>query len=294
MNSDDLKKLFSQFEVGALQGISPERFQAHIESEIGRIDAAIEGYADDEIDRQRDLSIKFHWGHNHDFGTFSVDGRMGDRHLNLMGDFMRHFDASPADFEGRRVLDVGCWTGGTSLLLTALGAQVFAIEEVKKYAAMVEFLSRSFGLEHRLTVQPRSIYECDREELYDSFDIVYFPGVVYHLSDPVLALRILFNTLRVGGSIYVESAGIDHPEPHCKFEGSYMYHKNSGDRLSLSRGGWNWFLPSATALSRMMQEAGFEEVRALWDSERKRVYGFGKKTRQVGICRAGLSVKSIR
>gem|GEM_PF-4997891 len=32
----------------------------------------------------------------------------------------------------------------------------------------------------------------------------------------------------------------------------------------------------------------------LWNHETGRVYGYGKKLRQVGICKAGLSVPDIR
>jgi len=96
---------------------------------------------------------------------------------------------------------VGCWTGGTTLLLAALGSRVLAIEEVNKYASMAGYLAQSFGLEDRVSVLSRSVYECDSEDFFDQFDIVYFPGVIYHLSDPVVALRILFNALRPKGVI---------------------------------------------------------------------------------------------
>jgi len=42
-------------------------------------DAAIEGFT--EPSQQRDLSIKFHWAFDHDFGNFFVPGRLGDRHI---------------------------------------------------------------------------------------------------------------------------------------------------------------------------------------------------------------------
>lgn len=123
--------------------------------------------------------------------------------------------------------------------------------------------------------------------LYNSSprEIVHFPGVLYHLSDPVLGLRILFNALKVGGFILVESAGIDVREPFCRFWGNRPVQQ---DR----RSGWAWFWPSPSALHRMMKEAGFDEVQTQWHEGR--VYGFGRKCSQVGICKAGLSVPGIR
>lgn len=88
----------------------------------------------------------------------------------------------------------------------------------------------------------------------------------------------------------IESAGINIEEPFCRFDGSHFYH--SGDKERLNRGGWNWFIPSALALGRMMKEAGFDEIKTLWHSGR--VYGYAKKNSQVGICKAGLLITKIR
>ncbi|MDX1521503.1 MAG: DUF1698 domain-containing protein, partial [Anaerolineae bacterium] len=168
---------------------------------------------------------------------------------------------------------------------------VYAIEEVSKYAETTAYLAHAFGVDSRVVVKPLSIYACNNDEFWGRFNIVYFPGVIYHLSDPLIALRILFNSLKLGGSILIESAGIDLEEPYCRFDGSLIH--RHGDKRNLNRGGWNWFMPSPSALARMMSEAGFEEVQSLWDNRSKRVYAYGKKISQVGICRAGLSVPDI-
>jgi len=292
---DQLRKKFAQFSTRALQGISPTDFQYAIESRIGIIDAQSEGYEEKELKYQRDLSVKYHWGHDHDFGNFKIKGRMGERHINLLANFIDLFPVSPDDFNGKDVLDIGCWTGGTSLLLAALGSNVFAIEEVNKYAETVSFLSESFGLTNKISVQSSSLYNCNLEEFHGKFDIAYFPGVIYHLSDPVLALRILYNSLKIGGFIVIESAGINSQEPLCRFEGSGIYHTGSqaDAKENLNRGGWNWFLPSPSALSRMMREAGFEEIQTQWHNTSNRLYGFGRKVSQTGICKAGLSITNI-
>ena len=290
--AEKLREHFAVYRTDRLKSIDPKEFEQHIQSRIGMVDAETEGYAEDELERQRDLSIKFHWGHNHDFGPFKMEGRMADRHIHLMANFLTLFPVSLDDFANKKVWDIGCWTGGTTLLLAALARDVFAIEEVKKYAEMTNFLAKSFGLEERVSVKPASIYDCNRAEFHDQFDIIYFPGVIYHLSDPLLALRILFNALKPGGFMLVESAGINSPEPMCRFDGSLIH--NSGQRERMNRGGWNWFMPSPSALQRMMREAGFDEIQTLWHDHSERVYGYGKKVSQVGICKAGLSVPNIR
>lgn len=288
---EELRALFQRYTTANLQGIGTDAFAQHIQSQLGKVDWESEGYSADELDKQRDLSIKFHWGHNHDFGAFQLNGKMGDRHLQLMANFLSLFPVTAEDFNAKRVLDIGCWTGGTGLLLAAMGARVHALEEVKKYADMANFLARSFGIADRMEVESRSIYHCNDESLRERFDMVYFPGVIYHLSDPLLALRILYNTLEVGGSILIESEGLDHPEPICRFEGSLVY--RSGMKERLDRGGWNWFLPSPSALGRMMREAGFDEIETCHLKGTTRIYGYGRKVEKVGICKAGLSVPEI-
>lgn len=288
----ELQRKFGVYTTSNLKGITPEEFTKSIQSRIGTVDAQAEDYSENEIEQQRDLSIKFHWGHNHDFGNFKLEGKMGDRHINLLVNFLNLFPVSLDDFKGKYVFDIGCWTGGTTLLLAILADKVYAIEEVIKYAKTVSYLSQSFGISDHVSVKPLSIYECNSKEFYDKFDIVYFPGVIYHLSDPLLALRILFNSAKVGGFILIESAGINKEEPFCRFDGSLIWH--SGTREKMNRGGWNWFMPSPSALYRMMREVGFDEIQTQWHNETNRVYGFGKKLSQVGICKAGLSVPNIK
>jgi tRNA1(Val) A37 N6-methylase TrmN6 len=84
------------------------------------------------------------------------------------------FPVSLKDFQGKYVLDVGCWTGGTTLLLNSLGSKVLALEEVNKYAKMTAFLVQSFALEDRIEVVSRSLYQWDHKDSYNKFDIVYF------------------------------------------------------------------------------------------------------------------------
>ena len=260
-------------------------------SQIGEIDLDIERLKSRE--NQRDLSIKFHWGHNHKFNEeIHVPGRMGDRHLNLMAQFLTELGYLDDHFAGKNVIDVGCWTGGTTLLLKAMGANnILALEEVQKYArACKELFEGVYNLEG-LTCDGTNLYHLVSDE---KFDIAYFPGVVYHLSDPVLGLRRLFNALSDGGEIFVESAGIESSEPICRFEGNRKYHKNSSETAdNLNRGGWNWFLPSPHCLNLWMQEAGFEETRCWWSPYTGRVFGYGKRNRHIEITRAGFSVPDI-
>ena len=177
-------------------------FEEMITKELGHIDPDIEGYEDQT--RQRDFSVKYHWGHNHDFGSFSLKGLMRDRHLQIISKFVDTYGL-PLDLSGKKILDVGVWTGGTSLLLSAMGAEVTALEEVKKYANTVNYLAKSFGVP-KLICHAVSLYDLNE---HDTYDYVHYSGVVYHVTDPILSLRILFNALKDGGKIFIESAAIE-------------------------------------------------------------------------------------
>ncbi len=281
--------MLSRFTTKNLFNIDSTVFEKTLMSKIGKIDAKIEGYSSDEVSQQRDLSIKFHWGHNHDFGTFKIEGKMQNRHLNLINDFCNLFDLDLNFFKDKNIFDIGSWTGGTALVLSALAKKVYSIEEVKKYALTTKYLTESFGVKN-LKVENRSLYKCNADDLYEQFDLVYFPGVLYHLSDPLLGLRILYNSCKIGGSILIETAGIDNDESFCLYEGSQVYH--SGTKEEYNRGGWNWFSPSPTALERMIYAAGFDEIKV--KLFKGRIYAMAKKTKYIGITKAGLSVQDIK
>lgn len=285
----DLRQGFENF----CQVYDPEKLtiaKTLIEQE-GTVDLKIEGFKCAE--NQRDLSIKFHWGHDHRFNEeLSVKGRMGERHIKLIAEFMAGFSIPEGHFEGKDVIDVGSWTGGTTLMLKHLGARnVLALEEVQKYARTTSKLVNDvYGLDG-VTSDGTNLYDLKTSSKYD---VAYFPGVIYHLSDPVLGLRRLFNCLKDGGECFVETAGLDSPESIARFEGNRIYHKTSGERASeLTRGGWNWFSPSPLCLERWMVESGFEDVNCFYSHASDRVFGYGRRNKYVDICRAGFSVPSI-
>jgi hypothetical protein len=69
-----------QFKVDKLINVNKDEFKDKIEAFLSLSDFSMEGYQNS--DKQRDLSVKFHWGHNHDFGDFYLKGQMADRHLS--------------------------------------------------------------------------------------------------------------------------------------------------------------------------------------------------------------------
>lgn len=283
-----LESLMSNYQVKDLVDVDHKSFKRRIDEFLQLQDHEMEGFKDP--DKQRDLSIKFHWGHNHDFGDFQLKGRMGNRHNSLLAIFIDKFKVLPKSLDGRRVLDIGCWTGGTSLLLSAMGAHVVAIEEVKKYVDCLNYLKYAFNI-NRVEPKNLSLYECTVREFQDSFDFVLFAGVLYHLTDPILALRIIFDCLKDGGYVLIETAAIDSNKQILSYEGPTIF--GGGSKKDLSRGGWNWFYPSTTTLSQMMADVGFTDIQVS-KVIKGRALAVGKRDTHVDMMRGGLSVKNIR
>jgi 2-polyprenyl-3-methyl-5-hydroxy-6-metoxy-1,4-benzoquinol methylase len=286
-----LRRLMRErYVVSQLKTVSPAQFERHIKSLPGRRDPEVEGYGTTAA--QRDLSVQFEWGHNHDFGTFAMPGLMQDRHIHVLATFMTLFGVPAPDLTGKSVLDVGCWTGGTSLLLAAMGARVLAIDEVVKYADCVAYLRDAFGVEN-LEVQSRSLYSLDEEAFAERFDLVLYSGVLYHVSDPVLSLRILFNCLRDGGQCLVETMAVDGPGSFCGYGERRDPGSRDPARPETLLGGWAWFVPSLAALTNMLADSGFR-VRGDRLLGGNRAVAVAERARHADMLRAGLSKASIR
>jgi 2-polyprenyl-3-methyl-5-hydroxy-6-metoxy-1,4-benzoquinol methylase len=269
-----LQNLMCCYQTANLANVTPDSFKRTIDEFLSLQDHEMEGF--ENPDKQRDLSVKFHWGHNHDFGAFALEGRMGNRHLAHLARFIDAFQAIDRSLEGLRVLDIGCWTGGTSLLLCAMGAHVVAIDEIKKYIDCLEYMKQAFDIK-KLEPMNLSLYDCSRPDFQDAFDIVLFAGVLYHVTDPILALRTTFNCLKDDGLCLLETAAVHTERPILTYE----------------RSNWNWFFPSLTTLAQMMADVGFTDVK-VQKALRDRAYAVGKRKTHTDMRRDGLSNRATR
>lgn len=105
------------------------------------------------------------------------------------------------DMAGQRVLDVGCRDGLFSFAAEKRGAAfVLGIDNNLSRGA-TEFLIPHFGSK----VQMREINVYDFESA-EKFDVVIFPGVLYHLRFPFYGLKRLADVMRPGGTMIIETA----------------------------------------------------------------------------------------
>ncbi len=243
-----------------------------------------------DVTKQRGLSITFHWGHNHHFADdFILEGNMKERHIEIISTFVDSYNL-PLDLTGKKILDIGVWTGGTCLMLAAMGAEVYGIEEVAQYAETVNYLAYAFGINDKIRCFPSSLYEF-LPQFADMFDYIIYSGVIYHVTDPIISLRLVFNSLKDGGEVFLETLGNDSKETTCRYMGSSIHLMEASKNPSLK--GWNYFIPSTSCLERWCYDAGFQVVN-IGSCIDSRIKGAAKRTAFSDFCRAGISSINIR
>ena len=147
-----------------------------------------------------------------------------------------------------------------------------------------------FGIEKQLCCVPKSLYEF-LPRYFEEFDIVIYSGVIYHVTDPLLSMRLIFSSLQDGGSVYLETYGIDSNEIVCKYEGPGVFHH--GEKNKLNREGWNYFIPSSSCLGSWCQDVGFYDVE-IGECIDSHIKGVAKRKSFSDFCRAGLSTPNCR
>jgi tRNA (mo5U34)-methyltransferase len=94
----------------------------------------------------------------------------------------------PADCRGMRALDLGTRDGFFAFELERRGAEVVAVDYLPKTESGFALAAELLG--SRVTYLQRNLYELSAGEL-GTFDIVLFLGLLYHLPDPLGALRVV-------------------------------------------------------------------------------------------------------
>ncbi len=186
----------------------------------------------------------------------------------------------PASLEGRRALDIGCNAGFYSFELARRGADVLAIDHDEHYLAQARWARHRLGFDERVELRRLGVYDLAR--LDESFDLVLFMGVLYHLRHPLLALdivsesvrgQLVLQTLTLPGEERVETPpdlGLDERERLLEAGWprlSFVEHSMAGDPT-------NWWLPDAAAVEAMVRSTGLRVTarpgHELWVCERDR------------------------
>src|ERR1700716_2306460 len=113
---------------------------------------------------------------------------------HFLGDYpsvkWRNFaDVVPKSLKGKSVLDIGCNAGFYAMEMKRRCAdRVLGLDSRDEYLAQARFAADVSGLD----VEFRNLSVYDVGKLGETFDLVIFMGVLYHLRHPLLALDLIY------------------------------------------------------------------------------------------------------
>lgn len=111
------------------------------------------------------------------------------------------------DLKNKKVLDIGCRDGLFSFYCEKKGAsEIFAIDNDLSNAT-TNFLVPFFN--SKVKFKCMNVYDLKKEE-FGLFDVIIFPGVLYHLRYPFWALKIVTDLLKEGGKLIIETPIIEN------------------------------------------------------------------------------------
>lgn len=169
----------------------------------------------------------------------------------------------PGSLRGKSVLDIGCNAGFYSLEMKRRGAaRVLGVDADPHVLRQARLAAEVCGLD--IEFRQLSVYDVGR--LGETFDLVIFMGVLYHLRHPLLALDLLYEHV-VGdlllfqsmqrGSDAVERLADDYPITETSIFGRESYPRLHFVEQHYSRDPTNWWIPNRACVEAMLRSAGF-------------------------------------
>jgi tRNA (mo5U34)-methyltransferase len=205
------------------------------------------------------------WFHNLNLGGFQTAPQ------HFLGDYpqvkwQRFANALPADLHGQTVLDIGCNGGFYALEMKRRGAaRVVGIDSDPLYLAQARFAAEVSGVE--LELHQLSVYDVAR--LGETFDLVLFMGVLYHLRHPLLALDLIHEhvarDLLVFQSMQRGSNQVVPVAPDYPFSETDIFNQPGFPRLHFLEQAYasdptNWWVPNRACSEALLRSAGFEII----------------------------------
>jgi SAM-dependent methyltransferase len=168
-------------------------------------------------------------------------------------------------------LDLACNEGWFSQRLLEWGASRVVGIDVREFNLERATLLRDhYGIpEDRLAFRQADVFEIDAAVL-GTYDVVFVLGLIYHVENPMGALRLARACTRPGGLCVVETQLTRQNEPIVhgngraaelhRADGSFAVVIEKGDNPLASTGAVLSLVPNRVALEQMAVIAGFEHV----------------------------------
>ncbi len=172
----------------------------------------------------------------------------------------------PQDLTDWRVLDIGCNAGFYSFELARRGAQVLGIDVDPHYLTQANWAVQQFQLQKQVEFRQMQVY--DLAHLDETFDLVLFMGVFYHLRYPLLGLDIVaqktdrllvFQTLTM-----TDNAAHPHVE-RLGFNNRQVMSQSGWPKIAFIEQAFegdptNWWAPNHTGVKALLRSAGLRII----------------------------------
>ncbi len=131
----------------------------------------------------------------HGLSTYYPKHSLRHREQTRLGTLKRHalpglLKACGGSLKGKRVIDVGCNCGGFSVEAVNHGAEyALGIDVADHYLEQANFIKRALG-SNQLEFKKMAMEDCNEQDT-GMFDIAFCFGILYHLENPVFAMKKL-------------------------------------------------------------------------------------------------------
>jgi tRNA (mo5U34)-methyltransferase len=213
---------------------------------------------------EQEIAAMGPWFHNLHF-----EGDIQTAPDHPLGDFPKFKwiqvqDYIPEDLSGWRVLDIGCNAGYYSFELAARGADVLGIDINDHYLKQAEWASQKISLKGKTEFRKLQIYEIIK--LSETFDMILFMGVFYHLRYPLLALDIIaqkFSRLLVFQTMTMPGKSVMNVPNNFKFSERRKMLKRGFPKVAFIEKEFagdctNWWAPNKPAVEAMLRSSGLD------------------------------------
>lgn len=259
-----------------------------------------EKITEDEIRSEIDRLAPFHHKVELPYGlsTFDPQKSRTQREYTRVDNLVKHafpklLDACNGSLEGKRVLDVACNCGGFSVEASKHKSEyVLGIDKVDHYIEQANFIKRALGKEN---IEYKVM---DVEDLEESkvglFDVTFCFGLLYHLENPVLAMRKISSVTK--SIMLVDTTVIRIPRRMKEFKKQPLWLMNfpavaTEDSSLITTSRWRseeevvQFRPSNAAVIELLKFLGFSKVEKIKPEQEgleKRYYA-GRRTSFLAI-----------
>ncbi len=191
---------------------------------------------------------QFPWFHSIDLGMgIKTPGQTFPGHtltnLHLLLPFLKSLHLKNA-----KVLDVGTWDGKMAFLLENLGAEVLAVDVVRRETLLTLIKVFSSNIQTKFDVSDKNISQLKSK--FGQFDFILCAGVFYHVYSPIELILALRKLIKNNGYMILEG-GVTLDEN----EATMLFHQ-----LDYYEDHTTVWLPSIACLRTMVKYACFEII----------------------------------